>query len=116
MARFPIVFAKVAQGGQPPAGPPLSRALVLLQWGLRSWLPGARGLWPLSTILDQSQHHLAQVEVVLPHVKGWQLHGTQVGVVGGWGEVGWGTADRSSRRFSGAERNGTPFYTPQRPF
>lgn len=117
MARFSIVFAEVTQGRQASAGPRPSLPLVLPQLGPKSRHPNLLGLGPLPPTLDQRQHHLAQVEVVPPHVERWQLHGMQVGVAGGGreGGRGWGPEGRSHRWFSGAERNCTPFYTPQRP-
>lgn len=83
MARFPVVLAEIAQGGQASAGPRPSRTLSPLLLGPGSQLPGLWGLWPLPPTLDQCQHHLAQVEVVLPHVKGRQVHGSQAEVVRG---------------------------------
>ena len=115
VARLSIVLAEVAQGAWAPAGPQLSQARVLPQLGLRPRLPSTLGLWPLPPTPDQCQHHLAQVEVVLPHVEGWQLHGTQVGRC--WAAVGpgLGASGRSSWWFSGAE-TAPLLYSQKRPF
>lgn len=118
MARLSIVFAKVAQGGQAPAGPPSSLPLILLHVGPRSWLPSPLGLRPLPPTLDQCQHHLAQVEVVLPHVKGWQLHGTQ-GSVGGGGWLersGLGAHKQEQLMVFWGREELHPLLYPQRPF
>jgi hypothetical protein len=107
MAGLPIVFAEVAKGGQAPRGP---RPLILPQLGQGSGLLHLHDLQPLASTLDQRQHHLTQVEVVLPHVKGWQLHG-HGRETGGGGSVG-----RSSRCFVEHRGAAPPFYTPHTPF
>ena len=117
MARLSIVFAKVAQGGQAPAGPASALPLILLHMGRGSRLPSPLGLQPLPPTLDQCQHHLAQVEVVLPHVKGWQLHGTRGSVGGGWLErSGLGARRQEQLMVFRSREELHPLLYSQRPF
>lgn len=114
MARLSVVLAEVTQGGQASAGP-LSQPLVLPQLGPKSRHPNLLGLGPLPPTLDERQHHLAQIEVVPPHVEGWQLHGTQSG--GRWPEGGWGWGQRAGAAGGFLEQRGTapPFILPKDP-
>lgn len=118
VARLPVVLAEIAQGCQASAGPQPSQTLLLPQQGPRLRLPIPLGLWPLPPTLDQGQHHLAQVEVVLPHVKGRQLHGSQA-EAGGRLEGGQGLGACGQEQqvlFWSREELHPPFILPQRPF
>lgn len=123
MPRFPVVLAEITQGGQASAGPWPSHALLRPQRRPGPRVPIPLGLGPLPPTLDQGQKHLAQVEVVLPHVKGRQLHGSQArgGGAGRGGPLersqGVGAVGQEQQvLFWSREELHPPFILPQRPF
>lgn len=107
MTRLSVVLAKVACSSQTSGGDlqaPLTHPLgpggqFLRHLILQSLLPA----------LNYTQHHLAQVKVVSPPVKGWQVHDTYVWL---WAlERVWDRGcevRRQEQELCGAERRHTP--------